>query len=85
VLAVSRASLTSDGRLAAQGTLEAAGRQEPVSFTADITEARPDTVTLRAELTVDRSRFGMTWSPMRISSMQAAGSITARFTRAANG
>ena len=72
VLAVSRASLTSDGRLAAQGTLEAAGHQEPVSFTADITEARPDTVTLRAELTVDRSRFGMTWSPMRISSMQAA-------------
>jgi hypothetical protein len=48
-----------------------------ISFTADITEARPDAVTLRAELTVDRSRFGMTWSPMRISSLQAAGSITA--------
>lgn len=85
VLSVSRASLTSDGRLAAEGTLEAADHREPVSFTADITEARPDTITLRAELSVDRSRFGMTWSPMRISSMQATGSITARFTRAASG
>jgi polyisoprenoid-binding protein YceI len=85
VLSVIRASLTSDGRLAAEGTLEAADHQEPVSFTADITEARPDTVTLRAELTVDRSRFGMTWSPMRISSMQATGSFTARFTRPTSG
>jgi len=82
---VSRASLTSDGQLAAEGTLEAADHREPVSFTADITEDRPDTITLRAELTVDRSRFGMTWSPMRISSMQATGSLTARFTRAARG
>jgi polyisoprenoid-binding protein YceI len=85
VLSVSRASLSSDGRLAAEGTLEAADHREPVSFTAAITEARPDTVTLRAELTVDRSRFGMTWSPMRMTSMQATGSITARFTRAASG
>jgi hypothetical protein len=42
--------------------LEAAGHRKPVSFTADNAEARPDTVPLRAELTVDRSRFGMTWS-----------------------
>jgi polyisoprenoid-binding protein YceI len=85
VLTVSRAALTSAGQLAGEGTLEAAGTQEPVRFTADILEASPDTVTLRAEITVDRSKFGMTWSPMRVASMQATGSVTARFTRSAAG
>jgi polyisoprenoid-binding protein YceI len=83
VLTVSRAALTSAGQLAGEGTLEAAGTQEPIHFTADILEASPDTVTLRAQITVDRSRFGMTWSPLRMASMQATGSVTARFTHSA--
>ena len=86
VLTVSRAALTPAGQLAGEGTLAAAGTEEPIQFTADILDASPDTVSLRAEITVDRSRFGMTWSPMRIASMDATGSVTARFTRsAANG
>ena len=85
VLSVTRASLSSSGELAAEGTLEAAGIRQPVSFTAGVTDAGPDAVTLRAELTIDRSRFGMTWSPLRMASMEAAGSITARFTRASAG
>jgi polyisoprenoid-binding protein YceI len=85
VLTAGRASLTDDGRLAAEGTLAAAGVTEPVSFTADILEASADAVTLRAEITVDRSRFGMTWSPMRVASLHATGSVTARFTRAPGG
>jgi polyisoprenoid-binding protein YceI len=48
-------------------------------------DASADAVTLQAEVTVDRSRFGMTWSPLRITSMQATGSVTARFTRASAG
>jgi hypothetical protein len=36
-------------------------------------------------LTVDRSRFGMTWSPLPMTSMQATGSVTARFTRTGAG
>ena len=83
VLTVRRASLADDGQLAAEGTLEVAGIAEPVSFTAEVVAANPDAVTLRADLTVDRTRFGMTWSPMRMASMQATGSVTARFTRAA--
>ena len=63
------------------GTLQAAGVEEPVSFTADLVEAGNDAVTLRAELTVDRSRYGMTWSPMKMTAMQATGSVTARFIR----
>lgn len=81
VLTLRQASLTDDGQLAAQGTLEAAGVTEPVSFTAEVVAANPDAVTLRAELTVDRTRFGMTWSPMRMASMQATGTVTAQFTR----
>ncbi len=85
VLTVGRASLTDDGRLAGEGVLAAAGVAEPVSFTADVLQASPDAVTLRAELTVDRSRYGMTWSPMRMAALQATGSVTARFTRALGG
>ena len=85
VLSVGHATLSDARTLSAEGTLEAAGVAEPVSFTADIVAASPDRVTLRAQLTIDRSRFGMTWSPLRISSLQATGSITATFTRSAAG
>jgi len=81
VLTVNTAVPAGEGRLAVDGTLEAGGVSQPVSFTADVIDATPDAVTLRAEFSVDRSRFGMTWSPMRMSSMQATGSVTARFTR----
>ena len=81
VLTVVRAALDADGRLTGEGTLEAAGVTEPVTITADVIEASTDAVTLKAELTVDRSRFGMTWSPLRMAAMQATGAVTARFTR----
>jgi polyisoprenoid-binding protein YceI len=81
VLTADRASLTDDGRLAVEGTLATAGVAEPVSFTVDVVQASPDAITLRAELTVDRGRYGMTWSPMRVAAMHATGSVTARFTR----
>src|SRR5260221_480093 len=85
VLSVRRATLSDAGTLNAEGTFEAAGVAEPVSFTADIVDASPGRVTLRAQFTIDRSRFGMTWSPLRISSLQATGSVTATFTRSAAG
>ncbi len=85
VVTVSRAELTHGTQLAAEGELEAAGVREPLSFTAEVVDAGADAVTLKAGLTVDRSRFGMTWSPLRMTSMQATGSVTARFTRAGAG
>jgi polyisoprenoid-binding protein YceI len=85
VVTVSPAELTRGAQLAAEGELEAAGVREPLSFPAEVVDASPDAVTLQAELTVDRSRFGMTWSPLRMTSMQATGSVTARFTRAGAG
>jgi polyisoprenoid-binding protein YceI len=81
VLTVNSGVPAGEGRLAVDGTLEAAGVSQPVSFTAHVIDATADTVTLRAELSVDRSRFEMTWSPLRMASMPAPGSVTARFTR----
>ena len=72
VVTVSGAKLTR-GRLAAEGELEAAGVREPLSFTGEVVDASADAVTLKAGATVDRSRFGMTWSPLRMASMQATG------------
>jgi hypothetical protein len=37
---------------------------------------------LTAELGVDGSEFGATWSPLHIASMTAHGTVTARFARA---
>jgi len=85
ILTVRHAALNADGQFTAEGTLEAAGTTEPVTFTAEIIEASPDAVTLRASLTIDRSRFGMTWSPLRMAAMDATGTVTARFTRQTDG
>jgi polyisoprenoid-binding protein YceI len=81
VLTVQKATLGADGSLTGAGTFEAAGVSEPVTFTAAITDASAEALTLRAEITVDRSRFGMTWRPLKMTSLQATGTITARFTR----
>jgi polyisoprenoid-binding protein YceI len=85
VVTVRQAALGPDGRLTGEGTLEAAGVTEPLTFTADVAEASAEAVTLRAEVAVDRSRFGMTWSPLRMAAMQATGAVTARFTRETGG
>jgi polyisoprenoid-binding protein YceI len=60
VVSVRRATLSDATTLNVAGTLEAAGVAEPVSITAEVVAASPDRVTLRAQLSMDRSRFGMT-------------------------
>jgi polyisoprenoid-binding protein YceI len=84
-ITVQRATLVDTRTLGVEGTLEAAGTTEPVSFTADVTAASPDRVTLRADLSIDRDRLGMTWSPLRVSSLHSTGSVTATFTRDTSG
>jgi polyisoprenoid-binding protein YceI len=66
-----------------RGTLQAAGHSEPVSFTARAEDISPGAITLRAELVVDRTLFGMTWSPMGIAAKEAAGTVVARFVHSA--
>jgi polyisoprenoid-binding protein YceI len=58
-----------------------AGHARPVTFTAHIREATGQAVVLTAEIQVDRTEFGMTWSPLHMASMTALGTVKARFTR----
>jgi polyisoprenoid-binding protein YceI len=81
VLDITEATPADGGEIAMRGTLRAAGRSQPVSFTVRAEDAGPDAVTLRAELVVDRSAFGMTWSPLGMAAKEAAGSVVARFVR----
>jgi len=82
VLTVTSARPAGPADLQCQGTLEAAGHVRPVTFTAHIQEATAQAAALTAELEVDRSEWGMTWSPLNTASMTAYGTVTARFARA---
>ncbi len=67
--------------LRSQITLEIAGRQHDLEPTVQVVDATTDAVTLRAEASVDRTVFGMTWSPLGMTSPQARAVVTARFVR----
>ena len=82
VLTVTSAGPAGPDALRCQGTFEAAGHSRPVTFTAHLRDVTAQSVVIDAELEVDRTEFGMTWSPMRITPNTAYGTVTARFTRA---
>jgi polyisoprenoid-binding protein YceI len=68
--------------LACTGTMEAAGKSVPVSFTASVESATADAVVLKAVLPMARSTFGMTWQQIPGMVKDAArGEVTARFVR----
>jgi polyisoprenoid-binding protein YceI len=69
-------------RLASRIRLEAAGHSQTISPTIEILQAQSDAITLRGEVTVDRTAYGMTWSPLGMTAREARGLITAHFTRA---
>jgi polyisoprenoid-binding protein YceI len=81
VVTVTGATPTGPAALACQGSLVAAGHAEPVEFTAHVADASAETVVLRAELVVDRTRFAMTWSPLGMASAMARATVVARFAR----
>ncbi len=80
-LTLTAASPAGPATLACQGTLEAAGNAMPIEFTAHVDEVSADAVTLRAEVMVDRTAYGMTWSPLGMASAMARGTALARFVR----
>ena len=67
--------------LACRGTIAAAGRVQPVEFTAYVRDVTEGAVVLEAELLVDRTGFAMTWRPLGVASATARGTVVARFTR----
>jgi polyisoprenoid-binding protein YceI len=82
LVTVDRATASDGGHVAMAGTLKAAGIEQPITFNGEITESSADAVTIRASLVVDRTLFGMTWSPLKVAAKEAAATVTARFTRA---
>ena len=81
VLTVTSAGPTGPAELRCQGTFEAAGHSRPVTFNAHLRDATAQSVVVDAELEVDRTEFGMTWSPLHMTAATAIGHVTARFTR----
>jgi polyisoprenoid-binding protein YceI len=73
--------LATDGELTAKGTLAVAGHRQTVEFPILVEDVTADDATLRAELTVDRTQFGMTWSPLGMASPQARLTASLRFRR----
>jgi polyisoprenoid-binding protein YceI len=62
------------------GSLTVRGRTRPLSFDAKVS-ATTDEVRLDAEVPVNRADFGLTYSPMRMASMNNTIIIHAVFTR----
>ncbi|MDR0359089.1 MAG: YceI family protein [bacterium] len=83
VFDLGEASPSPEGTLTVRGTLEAAGHRQPVELSVQVEDVAPDAVALRGEVTVDRTQFGMTWSPLGMASKQARLSVSLRFARAA--
>ena len=77
------ARLDESGNLAVSADLEAAGTSRPLSLTAKVSEASPDSATLTGSVDADRADFGMTWNQMGMVKGSATVSVTARFTRQA--
>jgi polyisoprenoid-binding protein YceI len=63
------------------GSLTVRDITRPLSFDATFSAPGGDEVRLDAEIEVDRSGYGMTWSPMRMASMRNAITIHLVFTR----
>ena len=62
-------------------TLSAAGHQQAVDAVVQVVSATAEGVVLRAEATVDRMAFDMTWSPLKMARPGASVVATARFVR----
>jgi hypothetical protein len=75
--------LVPEGRsvLKGQVTLEASRHNEDLAPIVEVVGATSNTVNPRAEVVVDRTAFGMTWSPLKVTSSKARAVVNARFIR----
>ena len=63
------------------GDLTVRDRTRPLSFDATLSTPGTDEVRLDDEVQVDRSDYGLTWSPMRMASMRNTITLHLVFTR----
>jgi polyisoprenoid-binding protein YceI len=82
-ITISASNLTpSDGaKLRGSIVLSAAGHEQAVATDVQVVSATAEGVTLRAEATVNRSAFDMTWSPLKMTAPEARTVVTVRFVR----
>ncbi|MCX4765560.1 YceI family protein [Streptomyces sp. NBC_01275] len=79
--AVRGAELRDGGAVQVSGQLTVRGISRPHSFTAKLTGADADALTLDAEFTVDRGEFGLGWNQMGMIRGLTTVTATLRFTR----
>jgi polyisoprenoid-binding protein YceI len=84
VLTAVNITVEAHDRLVVRGSLTARGAARPVTFGVDVRKATPDQVVLEADLAVDRSDFGIDWSPLRMASNQVLTHVVAHFVRTAS-
>lgn len=80
VFTAHRLTLVGDQIMVA-GDLRVRDRIRPLSFPVTITASGDDEVRVDAEVQVDRSEFGLKWSPLRMASMTNTITVTAVFVR----
>jgi polyisoprenoid-binding protein YceI len=78
-------SVLGKDRLRIAGDLTAAGRKQAIEFEAQLTATSLDHVDVDATLSVDRTQFGMTWSPLRIAAPTAVLSLHLCYVRSKQG
>jgi polyisoprenoid-binding protein YceI len=83
IVAELRRATRAGGIVTVSGDLTVAGVTRPLDFTATVTEATLDAITLRAETEVDRANFGLTWNQKGMLKGPATVSVVTRFTRSA--
>jgi polyisoprenoid-binding protein YceI len=81
VVTVEELRATNEGALRCRAQLEAAGQRLTIEPTVEVADVAQGAVTLRAEVVVDRTRFGMTWSPLGMASSGARAAAGLRFVR----
>lgn len=81
--AVRSAELRDGDQVHVTGQLTARGISRPQSFTARLTGADADALTLDAEFSVDRDHFGMGWNQLGMIRGLTTVAATLRFTRTA--
>ncbi|MEZ0066749.1 polyisoprenoid-binding protein YceI [Streptacidiphilus sp. MAP12-20] len=81
VFTATEARAQADGSVAVTGSLTVRGVTEPLSLTAAVTGSSPDSVTLTAQTTIDRDRFGLGWNKLGMLKGLTAVTVSATFTK----
>jgi polyisoprenoid-binding protein YceI len=63
------------------GTLQVRDRTQPLTFPASVTVLDDGALQLDAQVTIDRSDFGLTWNQLGMASMKSTLTVRAVFTR----